>query len=448
MTTMTVPEPLEDRRRSAPQAVDPPEPRSVGRWAGRIGRFLAYGFLAMLLGAVGFSLVLGLLSAGISTVVVWIGLPILVAGVLVAHGFARAERAVQSAILGTHLPAPAPVRPSPDAGRVRRLLTPLTDPQNWMDSLWVLVNFLLALITFPLALAWTVGAFATVGGPVATLVLDRTLPPSQNNGLAELMGVPAQYALAVDMGLQLLVGLLFLVTLGPVVRGLTVLHQSVARGLLSSRYQEQQQLLRTERSRAAGRSAESAALRRLERDLHDGPQQRLVRASMDLARVESLAGTDPEKARSVLRETRVQLGLTLDDLRRLSRGIAPPVLVDRGLPAALAELAAISPIPTTVEAPELDLPEHVEIGVYYVASESLTNAAKHSEARSIRVELARIGDDARVRIEDDGRGGAEMHAGGGLAGLAGRVASLEGRLTVTSPAGGGTRVEAVIPCGS
>src|SRR5699024_10365966 len=182
---------------------------------------------------------------------------------------------------------------------------------------------------------------------------DRTLPPSQNNGLAELMGVPAQYALAVDMGLQLLVGLLFLVTLGPVVRGLTVLHQSVARGLLSSRYQEQQQLLRTERSRAAGRSAESAALRRLERDLHDGPQQRLVRASMDLARVESLAGTDPEKARSVLRETRVQLGLTLDDLRRLSRGIAPPVLVDRGLPAALAELAAISPIPTTVEAPEL-----------------------------------------------------------------------------------------------
>src|SRR5699024_2627891 len=132
---------------------------------------------------------------------------------------------------------------------------------------------------------------------------------------------------------------------------------------------------RTERSRAAGRSAESAALRRLERDLHDGPQQRLVRASMDLARVESLAGTDPEKARSVLRETRVQLGLTLDDLRRLSRGIAPPVLVARGLPAALAELAAISPIPTTVEAPELDLAEHVEIGVYYVASESLTNAA-------------------------------------------------------------------------
>lgn len=445
MTTMTVPATLETP--SSPSS-HPDQSWSVGRWAGRIGRFLAYGFLAVVLGAIGLSLVLGLLSAGISTIVVWIGLPILVAGVLVAHGFARAERAVQSAILGTHLPVPEPVRPAPGVGRIRRLLTPLTDPQNWLDSLYVLVNFLLALITFPLALAWTVGAIATVGGPLATLILDRTLPPSQNNGLAELMGVPARFALPADMGLQFLVGLLFLITLGPVVRGLTLLHQSVARGLLSSRYEEQQRLARTEQSRAAGRSAESTALRRLERDLHDGPQQRLVRASMDLARVESLAQKDPEKAQSVLRETREQLGLTLDDLRRLSRGIAPPVLVDRGLAAALTELAAISPIPTTVEAAELDLPEHVEIGVYYVVSESLTNAAKHSGARGILVELSRIGDDVRVRIEDDGRGGAEMRTGGGLAGLAGRVASLEGRLTVTSPQGHGTRVQAVIPCGS
>src|SRR5699024_7203057 len=205
---------------------------------------------------------------------------------------------------------------------------------------------------------------------------------------------------------------------------------------------------RTQESRAAGRSAESAALRRLERDLHDGPQQRLVRASMDLARVEALAANDPEKAQAVLRETREQLGLTLDDLRRLSRGIAPPILVDRGLAAALTELAAVSPVPTTVQSADLDLPEHVEIGIYYVVSESLTNAAKHARAESVQVEVARIGDDARVRIQDDGRGGAEMRTGGGLAGLAGRVASLEGRLTVHSPAGEGTRVEAVIPCGS
>ena len=435
---------------SMAQTLDTPPARrrSVGRWAARIGRFLGYGMIALLLGAIGFSLVLALLSAGVSTVVVWVGLPILVAGVLAARGFAMAERAVQSSILGTELPTPAP-KPVPEgANWMRRLVHPLTDPQHWLDSLWVLVNFLLVLITFPLALAWSVGSLAIIGGPITTVVLAEVLPDSQNNGLGELLGVPEALELPVDITLQILIGLLFLLTLGPVVRGLTALHQGVARGLLSSRYEEQQRLARTEESRAAGRTAESTALRRLERDLHDGPQQRLVRASMDLARAEALAAKDPDRAMTVLRETREQLGLTLDDLRRLSRGIAPPILVDRGLAAALTELAAISPIPSTVESPELDLPEHVEIGIYYVVSESLANAAKHSGAERIRIEVDRIGEDARVRIHDDGHGGAQMRTGGGLAGLAGRVASLEGRFTVDSPAGCGTRVEAVIPCAS
>jgi signal transduction histidine kinase len=447
MDTMTLPDALDP----AP-AADAPGGRAtgspVGRWAARIGRFLAYGLIALVLGTIGFSLVIALLSAGVSTVIVWVGIPILVAGLLVGKGFAAAERAVQSSVLGTELPTPAPRRAAPGAGWMRRLLTPLTDTQNWLDSLWVVVNFVLVLVTFPIALTWTLAAIGTVGGPLAMLILEQVLPEPDMNGLAELLGVPAQYALAVDSALQVVVGLLFLLTLGPVVRGLTSLHQGVARGLLSSRYLEQQRLLRTEQSRAAGRTAESTALRRLERDLHDGPQQRLVRASMDLARIESLAQKDPEKARAVLRETREQLGLTLDDLRRLSRGIAPPILVDRGLAAALAELAAISPIPTSVECPQLELPEHVEIGIYYVVSEALTNAAKHSGAREVLVEVARIGEDARVRIEDDGSGGAELRTGGGLAGLAGRVASLEGRLTVHSPAGAGTRIEAVIPCAS
>lgn len=435
---------------SMAQTLDTPPARrrSVGRWAARIGRFLGYGLIALLLGAIGFSLVLALLSAGVSTVVVWVGLPILVAGVLAARGFAMAERAVQSSILGTELPTPA-AKPVPEgANWMRRLVHPLTDPQHWLDSLWVLVNFLLVLVTFPLALAWSVGSLAIIGGPITTVVLAEVLPDSQNNGLGELLGVPEALELPVDITLQILIGLLFLLTLGPVVRGLTALHQGVARGLLSSRYEEQQRLARTEESRAAGRTAESTALRRLERDLHDGPQQRLVRASMDLARAEALAAKDPDRAMTVLRETREQLGLTLDDLRRLSRGIAPPILVDRGLAAALTELAAISPIPSTVESPELDLPEHVEIGIYYVVSESLANAAKHSGAERIRIEVDRIGEDARVRIHDDGHGGAQMRTGGGLAGLAGRVASLEGRFTVDSPAGCGTRVEAVIPCAS
>lgn len=419
---------------------------SVGRWASRIGRFLLYSFVAMILGVTGFALVVSLLSAGVATVIVWVGLPLLVAGVMVARGFAIAERAIQNTLLGTDLPTPAAKRPPDGAGWMRRLVNPLTDPQSWLDSLWVFIQFVLALVTFPLALAWTLGAIATIGGPLATVILHQVLPEADISGLGGLLGYGAPVAFWVDLGLQIAGGLIFLLTVGPVVRGLTLLHQGVARGLLSSRYEEQQRLVRAQESRAAGRAAESTALRRLERDLHDGPQQRLVRASMDLARIEELARTDPDKAMETLRQTRNQLGLTLDDLRRLSRGIAPPILVDRGLPAALTELAGISPIPATVECPDLELPEHVEIGVYYVVSEALTNAAKHSDASEVRVEVARVGDDVRVRIEDDGTGGAQLRAEGGLAGLSGRVASLEGEFRVDSPAGSGTRIQAVIPC--
>ena len=182
----------------------------------------------------------------------------------------------------------------------------------------------MSLVTFPLAVAWTVGAIATVGGPVATLILRRVLPPGDYDGLGVLLGVPGTAGTVFDYGSQIAVGLVFLLTLSPVVRGLAALHGGIARGLLSARYEEQQHLARTKESRAAGRAAESAALRRLERDLHDGPQQRLVRANIDLARAEQLAGDDPEQSLRVMAQTRAQIASTLDELRRLSRGIARP----------------------------------------------------------------------------------------------------------------------------
>lgn len=439
MNTMTM---------TPPAPALPAQRWSVGRWAARIGRTLLYVIVSFVLGALGFSVVLTLLAAGAGTAVVWIGLPILVGAVLTARGFAAVGRTLGTTLLGVDLPTPAPKQAPEGAGWARRLVTPLSDPQSWLDALWILANFLLALITFPLVLLWTLGSIAVVGGPISALILDRTLPTADNAGFGHLFGVPEQYALAVDIGVQAVAGLFFLLTVGLLARGVGAAHAGLARGLLSSRHETQQRLLRTQESRAAGRTAESTALRRLERDLHDGPQQRLVRATMDLARAEALAADNPEKAGEVMRQAREQLGFTLDDLRRLSRGIAPPILVDRGLAAALTELAAISPLRTTIESPDLTLPEHVEIGIYYVVSESLTNAAKHSGAREVHVEVARIGDDARLRIEDDGSGGAEMRTGGGLAGLAGRVASLEGTFRVSSPVGHGTRVEAVIPCAS
>lgn len=449
----------------APSPDDPADPRpgdaadtadtarafgagSVGQRASAVAHFLIYGLVAVVLGAIGFALTLALVVGGISTVVVWIGLPILALGVVVASGFAAAERGIQSTLLGNRLPTPAAKQPPPGAGRVRQLLTPLADPQSWLNSLWVLINFLLSLVTFPLAAAWVAGSIAMIGGPAASLILRQVLAPGDYGGLDELLSIPGPAGVLFDLGAQFAVGLLFLLTLSPVVRGLAALHAGVGRGLLSARYEEQQHLARTEHSRAAGRAAESAALRRLERDLHDGPQQRLVRANIDLARAEQLAAADPEQSLRVMGQTRAQIASTLDELRRLSRGIAPPVLVDRGLAAALTELAGITPLPTRVDCPDLELPDHVEIGIYYVVSEALTNAAKHSQAQLVTVEVTQVPEGARVRIDDDGIGGAEFAAGHGLSGLAERIASLEGHLTVRSPRGAGTRIEAVIPCAS
>lgn len=421
--------------------------RTVGDRLRQVGAVLAYSTLAFLLGIVGFVVVITLLTAGVGTVIIWIGIPILVVALLTAGVLAAVERSLQGALLGTRLPTPQP-RPHPaGAGWMRRILTPLTDLQRWLELIWVLVGWVLAMISFLLMLTWTVGAACIVLAPVATLVMDSAFP-SETNLLSELLGFTGGAAVALEIGMQVLAGLVFLLTIDPLARGLAWVHGRFSYGLLSSRFEEQQRLASTERSRAAGRRAESTALRRLERDLHDGPQQRLVRSSMDLARAEQLAETDPERSLAVLRAARTQLGVTLDELRRLSRGIAPPVLVDRGLPAALAELSAISPVPTTVDCPQLELPDHVEVGIYYVVSEALANAGKHAQASRIRVSVIPGQGQVETVIEDDGCGGAALIPEHGLAGLSGRVASLEGTFAVESPGGCGTRIRAVIPCAS
>lgn|SRR5690606_8545044 len=243
----------------------PPRRRTLADRAARIARTLLYTFLALMLGALGFSLVITLLALGAGTVVIWVGLPLLVTAVLVARLFAGTERGLQTVLLGSPLPAPRAVQASAGAGAVRRMLTPLTDPQRWLDSLWVLVNFLLSLITFPILLTWTLGALATACGPLATLILDRVLEDPGRSGFGELLGMSGPLALTVDIAVQIAIGLMFLLTLDPVARGLASLRRGVGRGvgrgLLSSRFEEQERLARTEESRAAGRSAESTALR-------------------------------------------------------------------------------------------------------------------------------------------------------------------------------------------
>ena len=194
--------------------------------------------------------------------------------------------------------------------------------------------------------------------------------------------------------------------------------------------------------------ADAAALRRLERDIHDGPQQRLVRLAMDLGRAQHHLASRPEAAQAALADAIAQTQETLDELRALSRGIAPPILADRGLPAALAALAARSTIPAEFDAGPLDrrLDPAAETAAYFVIAEALANAAKHSHARRCVIGLRHGHRTLRVWLTDDGVGGAALVKGHGLRGLDHRLYAVGGRLTVTSPIGGPTTIAAELTC--
>jgi signal transduction histidine kinase len=200
------------------------------------------------------------------------------------------------------------------------------------------------------------------------------------------------------------------------------------------------------RTRQGALDVQAAELRRIERDLHDGAQARLVALTMQLGRAEERVADQPEVA-ELLRRAREDAGLAIAELRDLARGIAPPILADRGLTAAIEALGRRSAIPVTVEADvgERPLPV-VETAAYFVVAEALTNVAKHAGGASARVRVARVGEDLVVEIADDGPGGADPD-GGGLTGLRHRVEALDGTLSVVSPVGEGTTVRAELPCG-
>ncbi len=193
-----------------------------------------------------------------------------------------------------------------------------------------------------------------------------------------------------------------------------------------------------------------AERRRLERDLHDGAQQRLVALSLQVNLARAKLEDDPASAAALLDSARDELRHALEELRELARGIHPAILTDQGLGPAVAALAGRSPVPVEVDAlPTGDaLPSQVEAVAYFVVSEALANVAKYARARHASVRLRRSDDHAVVEVRDDGVGGADASRGSGLQGLADRVAALDGQLRIDSPTGGGTVVRADIPCAS
>ncbi|MDR3107941.1 MAG: histidine kinase, partial [Bifidobacteriaceae bacterium] len=213
-----------------------------------------------------------------------------------------------------------------------------------------------------------------------------------------------------------------------------------------------QRVHQLEEARTKAAAAETAALRSVERDLHDGPQQDLIRIGMDLAAAERrLASGDTAAARQLIDEARVRNNQVLADLRALARGIAPPTLAQRGLLAALTVTAASAAVPVSLVGSVAEgdrFGQATETAIYFAAAELLANATKHAQASRIEVRLDREDANLVLTVRDNGRGGAQILPGHGLAGLADRLAGVDGSLLITDTvAGMGTTVRVVVPAG-
>jgi signal transduction histidine kinase len=417
-----------------------PAPAPPIRLISRLGRDTQYVLLGFPLGLI--TLVLGLtgFALGLGTTIIWIGLPILMATLMLARGFATVERNRIGPVLGRRLP-PALYKRVANPGFWRRVLTPMTDGQSWLDLVHSIFRWIPSTIAFVLVIVWW---SVTLGGLTFPL-WDWSIPRGAGNtDLPELIGLGD--ATSTRTLFYLALGAFFALTLYPIVRGAALLEAQFARALLSGVNELREQVAEAQAQTAAAVSAEATALRRLERDIHDGPQQRLVRLAMDLGRAEQQFGTDPDAARATVAEALTQTRETLDELRALSRGIAPPILVDRGLPAALTALAGRCPIPVDLDvAPSPRLTPAVESTAYFVVAEALTNIAKHSHATECRIHLLRHESSLFITVTDDGVGGASLAKGHGLAGLDDRVRAAGGILTVESFEGAGTQLTAALP---
>ncbi|WP_449066252.1 sensor histidine kinase [Planomonospora algeriensis] len=414
--------------------------RSLLRRIGTDTRYLLTGFplsvIAFCLAVVGF-------AAGLGTTVVWVGVPILAATLMLARGFADIERRSLPQVLGHPVARPR-YRPAPEtAGWFRRAVNPLTSGQSWLDLLHAIVNFPVAVVTFSVAVTWWAGTVLGLTAPIYGWII-ASIP--DNHGLAELLGF-GDSALA-EVILNTAIGAVFAITLPVVLRGAALVQAGLGRAMLTGVAELQERIDDLAEGRAAAVSAEANALRKLERDIHDGPQQRLVSLAMDLSRAQRQLKRDPQAVEQMLSEAISSTRETLDELRALSRGIAPPILTDRGLAPALAALAGRCTVPV-----ELDIQVEgrfaaaVENTIYFVVAESLTNIAKHSHATVCTVTLSKTGGVLMLTIGDDGVGGAHVAKGHGLSGLADRLKAVDGELAVDSPTGGPTVIVAEVPCG-
>lgn len=413
--------------------------------AGLAVRFDLLGWSIVLLVALLLGVgLLGLWTASVSLIAFGVGVPLTLLSTAVLRWFADLHRRWAAGRLGE--PVPRPYLPQPEGNWLVRLWAVLRDPASWRDWAWLVVNTVVGWFTYGLSLVLFLGGVFYLIYPFLYVLT----PPQVFRtplGFFRLHSVWESFVMVPF-------GPLFFLTWYATAIGLAKQNARVVRLLLAPTEQARlrARVVQLAASRAETVDTQAGELRRIERDLHDGAQARLVALGMSLGLAEELAD-DPRAVRRLLAEARESTAGALAELRDLVRGIHPPVLADRGLDGALQALALANPVPTTVtiRLPGR-LPAPVESAAYFAVAEALANAIKHARAQHIAITLEFAhppGTPAgllSMNVSDDGRGGAAVEAAGGLSGIGRRLAAFDGTLDVDSPPGGPTEVRMSLPC--
>jgi signal transduction histidine kinase len=394
---------------------------------------LLIGLPVLILIATGVTLGFGLMPLALA------GLPVLGMMLRLTDWIARGERARFNALLGVRIPAwPPGARAGYRWWVIPRWRT-LTERATWGAIGYVLLRPVVSGVAVTVSIsAWSYGLV------MLTLPLYNSQLPAGGADIAGTVIRGGPWLLLSAFG-----GIVALLAAPQIARGFAAMDVSLTRRLLGLPSDLAARVAELEASRERVVDAAEAERRRIERDLHDGAQQRLVALAMELGRAKAKFADDLDAARVLVDQAHVEAKAALTELRDLVRGVHPPVLTDRGLDAALSGLAARCPVPVDVH---VDVPVRpkatVEAVAYFVVAEALTNVAKHSRASHAKVVVEGHGfpGTLTVMVSDDGIGGADPH-GAGLSGLADRVSGVDGRLSVESPAGGPTIIAVELPCG-
>ena len=415
--------------------------------------------LNMPIGVATFTIIVTGFATGFGLLITLIGIPILIAMLYVSRAMGWFERGRAKALLD--LDVPSPYRPDPQRDTwYRPFLSRASDPATWVEIVYHLILMPLGVITFTIVVTfWTLG-LGLLFSPLLALIQQSPVHLfdawfkviADNSPLLVRIAAPDRgwhwiIDTPFEFGIVAFAGLLVIFLTPWVVRGLATANRTIVRGMLGKDVTERVRELTASRDAAVDLAAEDR--RQIERDLHDGVQQRLVSLAMDLGRAKEKLDTDPNRAKELVDEAHEEAKRAITEVRDLARGIHPAVLTDRGLDAALSALAARSPIPVDVQVEVAERPPaSAEAAAYFVVSEALANVAKHANATKASVTVRRAGDRLTIQVQDDGRGGAQVLEGSGLAGLRDRVKALDGDLQLLSPEGGPTVLHAEIPCAS